>query len=158
MVFAFFLCTASLLLIHYVVSEKALHPLEHVFVWLLFVSVFITFVDLATPKNSEMFTIKHEWTNRYGLRLNEIIIVPLIMLFYLERIHKIDTLIKKMANFIVFLLILLLNEWLLKQFNVIEQKEWNDWWSVPNWILWLIFALIVQKLFRKLLIKEGVIH
>ncbi|MDQ0247465.1 hypothetical protein J2S09_005114 [Bacillus fengqiuensis] len=158
MVFAFFLCIASLLLVHYVVTEKALHPLEHIFIWLLFVAVFITFVDLATPKNSEMFTIKHEWTFRLGLRLNEIIIVPLIMLFYLEQVHKTNTFIKNVINFVVFLLILLLNEWLLKKLNVIDPKEWNDWWSIPNWTLWLIFSFIMQRLFRKLLIKEGVIH
>lgn len=158
MVFAFILCIASLLLIHYVITEKTLHPLEHVFIWLLFVPVFITFVDLATPKNSEMFTIKHGWTFRLGLRLNEVIIVPIITLFFLEQIHKTDTLIKKMTNFILFLLILLLNEWLLKKLDVINPKEWNDWWSLPNWMLWLTFSLIMQRVFRKLLIKEGVIH
>ena len=101
MVFTLFFSLAMLLLVAFVCLPKNQHRREYAFVWLGFVVVFITAVNAVTPDSSDYIKIPDQALPFVAHRIWELLVIPLVLLFYLNQEGIMQTWWRKLAGALV---------------------------------------------------------
>lgn len=157
MAFSIYMGLTVIVAVSYFVIEKRLHVYEQVFTYLLFTMVFVTTVDLLTPKNSQYLKVSDDPLLFAMLRLVGVGLIPLVVLFYLEGMNVLDGVFKKGMATLLAIGVLFGVESGVIFLEGIHYDEWQRWWSLIGWFLMLMFAYGSQQGFRRLLRKEGVV-
>ena len=149
---------ASLILFFALVfKKKILHSYEYIFIYLVFTFFFITLVDFATPYNSHLFGLTKDKVEYWSILIVQLLIIPILVLFYLERLNLSKSKTKKLGIFVFFVLLIYLIEQALVHVGYIKYKNWQAWWSPIAWGIALGIVYLIQQLYHKHLIKDGYI-
>jgi hypothetical protein len=145
------------LLIAFFIKKKKLHPFENIF--LLFVLEFIItgYVGILQI-NLQVWEISEKVNLYLIFRLNEVIVTPLLYIWYLNLMgSRKRNILEGFKISAVFVSRIYSLEFLLIKWNVIVYKNWNTWQPlfIISFIMVLSYFLLLS--FRKLLSKEGVI-
>ncbi|MGZ4030702.1 MAG: hypothetical protein ACXVDJ_00840 [Tumebacillaceae bacterium] len=155
--FVIFTSMAFLLLLTFVCLPKKLHPAEYAFVWLAFVPVFITAFDIATPLNSYHIKPTKSPMLFAAHRLSELIVIPLLLLIYLDVAHRMRTWTRRIGAFVVCFLLLNVVEFMSVHLHLFTYLDWSAWRSSVFWLVFLLYAILLQIGMRQLLKKEGIV-
>jgi hypothetical protein len=155
--FVFFTALAFLLLVTFVCVPKKLHATEIAFVWLTFMGVLITAFDTAVPLNSDYFKPTTSPLLYTAHLLYEFLILPVVVLLYLDSTHRLRSWIAKLATFVICFCVLRGLEGLAVFFHLFKYVQWNPWWSLLVWVIVLCFVNLLQTGMRAVMKREGTV-
>ncbi|MRG86121.1 hypothetical protein [Salinibacillus xinjiangensis] len=143
------------LLIATTVINKRLNILENIFILITLEFIITGYVAVLTinlglwemAKNAEPYTI---------LRLHEIIILPVLYLWYFNLLDAFKSLLGKSVLTLGALLIFYGSEYLLVRWNVITYNSWNAWYSIFVLFGVIIFIQLLRRGFKHRMLKEGI--
>ncbi|MDC3414998.1 hypothetical protein NC797_15265 [Aquibacillus sp. 3ASR75-11] len=144
-----------LLIMSFFVTKKKCNVLENIFLFCVLEFVFTSyFAILYINHNFWEITKSIEWF--IAFRIYEVIIVPLLYMFYYNLIPKLQTKLSKVVYTLLFVGILYGNEYILVKWGVIVYSNWNAWQSILflSIILTSVYFLLLG--FRHILKIEGV--
>lgn len=144
------------LIITYGITKKNLHPFENIFLLLILEFIITSYVSILHI-NLQVWEISEKGTLYLIFRLNEIIITPLLYIFYLNIIgNRKKSRLERIKVSTIFISIIYFLEFLLVKWKIIIYKDWSIWQS----LLVIFFVMLLSNFyllsFRKLLSKEGV--
>jgi hypothetical protein len=147
----------ALILINTIFTYKKKTPtLTLIFVCLVIEFFFTSFISVIVD-NAEFWKVSKEPKDFIIFRVAEVIVIPIVMLFYLEVLHS-KILVKfKMIYAVIWVLILFGVERLLISLNIFDYTGWHMEWSIAIWFIFLLLTIFTQLLFNKILRSEGVI-
>lgn len=145
-----------LLLIAFAVVRHHLHPQEIVTVWFACAAVLSTAFDACTPKNSNYFKLSDEPHLVLIERFLEVVIIPVLLLLYLNLTVGIQSWTGKVAAAVGCYALLLGLEALGAASQTFSYVQWQRWWSLILWAAVMLMATAIQKGIRALLRREGV--
>ncbi|TCP52173.1 hypothetical protein EV586_11424 [Tumebacillus sp. BK434] len=154
MVTAFLVSAAMLLLVAFICLPKRLHPREIATVWTGFVFVLITLLGMAGPKNGKFLSVQEDLPTYVSIRIWEVLVIPLVLLLYLNRSQSLERRGAKWLAALFCLLVLYGCELGIVCLKVMSYQRWQFWWSPFFWLVMLAFAVGLQKGMRSLLQKE----
>ncbi|ARU60731.1 hypothetical protein CBW65_06245 [Tumebacillus avium] len=152
---AFLSSAGILLLVAFISLPKRLHPREIAAVWLGLVFVFVTLLGMAGPSNGKFLFMQENLSTYISIRLWEVLVIPLVMLLYLNGNQALKRGRAKLLAALTCFLVLYGWELLVVSLKVIKYNKWQFWWSPIFWLLMLIYGIFVQKGMRRLLRREG---
>jgi hypothetical protein len=145
---------AILLVVSYLVTPKRLHIFERLFVWLLF--QFIYFLYLGTVTTNLKNLVMPESNSLYvSYIIFNAIIIPLVILWYLEFLHRLQSLFAKIVITIFWVGVMVSFEYIASSLHVFyRQPVWELWWSVIIWSVFLLIAYISDLIVKKMMKDE----
>jgi hypothetical protein len=147
----------SLILINSIFTYKKKTPiLTLIFVWLVIEFFFTSFISVIVD-NAEYWKVSKNTKDFIIFRVAEVIVIPIVMLFYLEVIHAKISGKFKMMFAVIWILLLFCVESLLVSLDIFNYTKWQIGWSIGVWFLFLLLVLLTQSLFNKILSREGVV-
>ncbi|MGB8957272.1 MAG: hypothetical protein WCC10_18010 [Tumebacillaceae bacterium] len=155
MAFTLFFSMAMFLFVAFVCLRKNMHRQEYVFVWLGVVVVFITAFDAATLESSNYFKMPKQALPFVAHRVWEILVIPLVLLLYLNYERVMKKWWRKLAVAAVCFIVLYGLELLAVACELIRYVKWKPWWSPIAWLMMIALAMFLQKSMRALLRREG---
>jgi hypothetical protein len=144
------------LTLFYVTMPKKLHLLEQWFIWMFFVFFYTSFISIIVD-NTELWVLSEKVAYVWHFKLFQIVLLPVIILFFLHSIILCKKRWQKGIVVVVFIITFLLSEQLLIYTSVIRIRDWSLLQSILTWFTILTITLYVQISFRNLLKKEGVL-
>jgi hypothetical protein len=144
------------LTLFYAIMPKKLHLLEQWFIWMFFVFFYSSFISTIVD-NTELWVLSEKVAYVWHFILFQIVLLPVIILFFLHSILLCKKRWQKGIVAVVFIFTFLLSEQLLIYTSVIRIRDWSLLHSILTWITILTITLYVQNRFRKILKKEGVL-
>jgi hypothetical protein len=147
----------ALILLNTFFSLKKLTPLlTLIFLWLVIEFSFTSFISVIVD-NAKLWEVGKNPKDFVIFRVVEVVVIPLLMLFYLEILNYIKVLKVRIIFTLTWILLLFGMEYSLVKFKVMKYVNWQIGWSFVTWFLFLMFIFMIQLLFNKILKKEGVI-
>ncbi|OZM58158.1 hypothetical protein CIB95_00850 [Lottiidibacillus patelloidae] len=134
---------------------KKLHLLEHWLIWMVFVFFYTSFLSVIVD-NAKLWVLADQEAYHWHFKLTQIVLLPVMVMFYLQLMLTFQKITRQIIVTITFIIAFLLVEQLLQYTNIIEFRDWSIAQSIIAWVIILTVIVIVQKWFRKLLVKEGV--
>jgi hypothetical protein len=147
----------ALILINTIFTYKKKTPiLTLIFVGLVIEFLFTSFISVIVD-NAELWKVSKSPKDFIIFRLVEVIVIPIVMLFYLEIFSSKISVKFKMIYAVIWVLVLFCVERLLISLDIFEYTGWKMEWSIAVWFLFLFLIIVTQQLFNKILRSEGVI-
>lgn len=147
----------SLILINSIFTYKKKTPiLTLIFVWLVIEFFFTSFISVIVD-NAEFWKVSKNTKDFIIFRVAEVIVIPIVMLFYLEVLHAKISVKFKMMFTVIWVLMLFCVESLLVSLDIFNYTKWQIGWSFAVWFIFLLLVILTQTLFNKVLRSEGVI-
>jgi hypothetical protein len=147
----------ALILINTIFTYKKKTPiLTYIFVWLVIEFFFTSFISVIVD-NVEFWKVSKNAKDFIIFRVAEVIVIPLVLLFYLEVLQVKISVKLKLIYAVIWVLMLLGVESLLVNLDIIKYANWQIGWSIAVWVLFLLLVILAQLLFNKILRREGVI-
>jgi hypothetical protein len=148
----------ALILINTIFTYKKKTPiLTLIFVCLVVEFFFTSFISVIVD-NAELWIVSKNTKDFIIFRVAEVIIIPIIMLFYLEVLHSEISVKFKMIYAVIWVLMLFCAESLLVSLDIINYAKWKMEWSLVVWFIFLVLVIVTQTLFNQILRSEGVIE
>jgi hypothetical protein len=148
----------SLILINTFFLYRKKTPIQTLILVLLLIEFFLTSLISVIVDNAKLWEISKGGNNFVLFRIAEVVVFPILLLFYLEFYNTMNS-IKSKGLLTAFSVLLLFSlEYLLIQLDVFHYKNWKIWWSFSTWFLLITMILLTQAFFHKVLKKEGVIQ
>lgn len=144
-----------MIIIAYVLGRKHLHTFEQFLVLFLLIIGYTCFVSIVDV-NLELWNTSQKTNHMVAFRLYSILFLPFTVLGFLELWLGAKNTFQQAIYFISCVFVLWGGDWVLRLNNVYQFKSWNNTWSIIMWVLIIVSTLIVQKLFRRLIKKEGI--
>jgi hypothetical protein len=155
MVLLFYFIINSIVFILFIKSKKGLHILEVIVYWLVSSYLFQNFSALCYM-NFKTLLIPNQLNLELAHFLNRIILIPIIMVLFLQFLLKMNTMEKKLVLLLTFIVILTGLEWLSDWLGVLNHVNWKLWWSFSYWLAALLTLVGFMKFFRRLLFKGAI--
>lgn len=152
---SFFISFAIILLLFFILIRKKNNKLTLLFVLLGMEYLFTSFISVIAD-NEKLWRISKEPSHFVMFRVAEVVVIPLLLLWYLEFDRRVHSLPAKVTLFVIGVLSLTGIEKLLVLLKVMDQVNWPLWASLVSWIFILAFTRSLGKLFSIILHKEGV--
>jgi hypothetical protein len=147
----------ALILINTIFTYKKKTPiLTLIFVCLVVEFFFTSFISVIVD-NAELWKVSKNTKDFIIFRVAEVIIIPIVMLFYLEVLHSKISVKFKMIYAVIWVLMLFCAESLLVSLDIFTYTKWQIEWSIAVWSMFLLLVILTQSLFNKILRSEGVI-
>jgi hypothetical protein len=154
---SFFLDFLIFTIILFLFKKKRFHVVQYLFVFLIMVFLYSSFISIIVD-NLELWKLQEKPLQYTIFRLAEIILFPVIALWFLELFYLKANKIYKCLMYTVFLFIpVLLEKWLF-HIKVLEFKKWEIYQTILAWFIFYFVSLLIHYLIGKRLIKEGVIN
>jgi hypothetical protein len=141
--------------ISYAVSKKNLYLLEIFFIWMVVNIIHHNFMTIFALNLGMIDFGKHSdqyWT----MALIRVFLIPLLIIWYLDRSSKGGRPYKKWAWLPVGISILTGIEYLANALHVYNFNHWKLWWSFAEWFVIFLVVNYPWIWFRKSLRKEMV--
>lgn len=152
MTFCIIFSVSFILLLAYIVSKRKLHLFEILFIWMVVIIIHNNFLTI-TAINLRMFDFAETPNNYWSLVLMRMLLIPLLIIWYLDH-----TLSPKWYTKWVWLpigiLLLVGIENMGQVLNVYKATRWKFWWSFIEWFVILVLVIYPCSWFRNLLKSE----
>ncbi|NHN35493.1 hypothetical protein [Paenibacillus agricola] len=153
MAFSIFFSITVIMNISYAVSKKNLHLFEIIFIWMVVSIIHHNFMSIFAL-NMGMFDFGKQPTHYWTMALIRVFLVPLLIIWYLDRSLEGGHPYKKWAWLPVGISILVGIEYLANALNVYNFNQWKLWWSFAEWFVIFLLVNYPWIWYRKLLRKE----
>ncbi|MFB6466335.1 hypothetical protein ACE38V_05850 [Cytobacillus sp. Hz8] len=152
MTFALIGALAVIILVLFMKLNKHLIIFEYLFFWLLILFVFTTLFDVGT--HHHLFSISNKVSDYYSLRLTEFVIIPVLLLTFLDRISTRKSVRNKLVMTVIMFLLLLGVETILRNWvQAFQYDQWSMGKSMMTWLGFFAFLYISHHIFQSLWIK-----
>jgi hypothetical protein len=146
----------ALILINTIFTYKKKTPiLTLIFVFLVIEFFFTSFISVIVD-NAELWKVSNNPKDFIIFRVVEVIVIPIVMLFFLEILHSKISVKFKMIYAVIWVLMLFCVESLLVSLDIFNYTKWQIGWSITVWFIFLLLVILTQSLFNKILRNEGV--
>jgi hypothetical protein len=153
MAFSIFFSITVIMNISYAVSKKNLHLFEMTFIWMVVNIILHNFITIFSLNMGMLHFGKHP-ADYWTMALIRVFLVPLLIIWYLDRTLEVGRPYKKWAWLPVGISILVGIEYLAIALNVYTFHQWKLWWSFAEWFVIFLLVNYPWIWFRKLLRKE----
>jgi hypothetical protein len=139
--------------ISYVVSKKNLHLFEIIFIWTVVNIIHHNFMTIFAL-NMGLFNFGQDLVHYWTMALNRVFLIPLLIVWYLDRSLEEGRPHKKWAWLPAGISILVGIEYLANALHVYTFNQWKLYWSFAEWLIIFLIVNYSWIWFRKLLWKE----
>lgn len=150
-----FLSMTLILIIFYTVTRKKNNLLVHIFVLMAIEFLFTSFISVIAD-NESLWKISKDPPHFLMFRVAEVLIFPLLLLWYLELNRMLGTFSKKLLLYLTWTFLLAGFERALSFLDIMEYTKWELWASFLSWALFLAVTILLGKIFSSILRKEGI--
>jgi len=137
----------------YAMSKKNLYLFEIIFIWMVVNIIHHNFMTIFAL-NMGMFDFGKNPAQYWTMALNRVFLIPLLIIWYLDRSLDGNRPYKKWSFLPVIISILVGIEYLANALNVYNFNQWKLWWSFIEWFVIFLLVNYVWVWFQKLLRKE----
>lgn len=152
-----FLSTTLILIITFFLFSKKNNLLVLLFVLMCIEYLFTSFISVIVD-NENLWRVSEEPWSFIMFRIAEVIIFPLILLWFLEIEKGTGTSTKRMLLIVAATFVLVGIERILAILEIIKYSNWPLWASFLTWFLFLSISSILRNIYISLLQKEGIIQ
>ena len=150
-----FISMTLISIISFVLISKKNNLLLLIFVFMCIEFLFTSFISVIVD-NESLWKVSEDPWQFLMFRVAEVIIFPLMLLWYLEIEGMLETSTKRLVLKVIATFILMGIERILVILDIMKYSKWQLWASFLTWILFLSITIILGKIFRSLLQKEGI--
>jgi hypothetical protein len=146
--FIIFLTTLFLL------KKKHFHAVQYLFVFLIAVFLYSSFIS-SIVDNLELWKIKAKPVPFVAFRLSEIILFPILTVWFIELVFVFKNRLYRTCVLIFFIASsVIIERWLL-YLDIIEFNKWYMYQTIITWFFLYLISFFIHKGIGKLLVKEG---
>jgi hypothetical protein len=150
-----FLSMTLILVISFVLISKKNNPLVFFFVLMCMEYLFTSFISVIVD-NENLWKVSKEPWHFLMFRISEVIIIPLMLLLYLEIDRRLSTAAKRLLLIIAATFIMVGLERTLPILDMMKYVNWKLWASFLTWFLFLAITSMLGRIFCRILYKEGI--
>lgn len=150
-----FISMTLILIISFVLISKKNNPLVFIFVLMCIEYLFTSFISVIVD-NENLWKVSKEPWHFLMFRISEVIIIPLMLLLYLEIDRRLSTAAKRLLLIIAATFIMVGLERLLPILDIMKYVNWKLWASFLTWFLFLAITRLLRRMFSRILLKEGI--
>lgn len=150
-----FISFAIIIILLFILIPKKNNKLLLLFVLLGLEYLFTSFISVIAD-NEKLWRISKDPSHFVMFRAAEVVVIPILLLWYLEFNRRLHSFPAKITLFAVWILSLTGIEKLLVHLKIMDQVNWTLWASLGSWIFFLTLTRSLGKLFSIILHKEGV--
>lgn len=143
----YFLANLAILLYFLKFQRENLFPLEIFTYWIVSTIVFQNY-SAFFYMNIKHFIIHENLSIEMTHLINRIVLIPVITLIFLNNYVNLTTIKKKIAFIFLIIIIFGCIEMLSHITGVLIHKNWNFWWSLIFWFIYILIAILLLKYFR----------
>ncbi|GAA0479823.1 hypothetical protein GCM10008986_00330 [Salinibacillus aidingensis] len=144
-----------LLFIASISTKKTLNVLENSFMYLVLV-FFVTGYTAVYYINLKLWSVADDPQLFLILRLYELIMIPLLCLWYFNLVEVCKTWLSRIVLTILMTGILGIVQLIMTYWEVIQYKNWQFWQSIVTFVVLLIVVRLLHVWFQSKLQKEGI--
>jgi hypothetical protein len=134
-------------------QKKNLHVLEILTYWFVTTFLFQNYSAFFFM-NLKYFIVPEDLSLEMAHFINRTVLYPIVAILFLNRFVLLRSIPVKFAAILLQMLIFAGLEWLEHTSGVLMHiPEWQVWWSVLYWLLFLLMSTGFQKYFRMKLTK-----
>lgn len=135
---------------------KGFHPLETIFLWMILIFSYTSLMAMIVD-NVEYWKLSKRFFDHTTFKLVKLVGVPYLIMFFVNQMFLEKAILKKLIILAIGVSSLLVFEWTLQWSEIIKHTKWNYFNSAIMWTGLIVYTLGVHHLFRRVLIKEGVV-
>lgn len=150
-----FISMTLILIISFVLISKKNNPLVFIFVLMCIEYLFTSFISVIVD-NENLWKVSKEPWHFLMFRISEVIIIPLMLLLYLEIDRRLSTAAKRLLLIIAATFIMVGLERLLPILDIMKYVNWKLWASFLTWFLFLAITRLLRRMYSRILLKEGI--
>mgnify|MGYP005756024961 CR=1 FL=1 len=135
--------------------KKKMNTLEHTFILLIVIFIFTSITSSITD-NVKIWSLSDETKLHGTFKVIQLIGIPLLFMYFINRLVVVQDWKKRITKFISFIFILMLYEWTWLKAGIIKHTNWHFGLSFVLWTVLFLLVLLLLQLFKKILKKEGV--
>ncbi|MFC0560883.1 hypothetical protein [Halalkalibacter alkalisediminis] len=151
--FAFFFFLSYLIVSMFIVMRKKLNIVENTFVFLLILFVNIN-VSWIIFEELDLLTVTEDAMKYVGFLLNRSMILPMIIVVYLNLVNRSLKMFKKVLITIISISTVIIFSGISILFDLITYVNWNFIYDAIYFGALHLLAFYAQKLFRKFTFHE----
>lgn len=134
-------------------TRKVMHVLEILVYWWISTYVYQNYSALCFM-NFRTLIIPDEFTPEFAHLLNRIVLYPILMVVFLQLLLKMTGMLRKLALYIGFVLLLSALDGLDHVTGILIHSDWRAWWAFALWMILLLFLVASMKLLRSILFRR----
>ena len=142
-------------IISFFTIKKANHTLTLIFLLMVIEFFFTSFISVIVD-NAKLWTVTKSTRYLIMFRVTEVVVFPLLLLWYIESVKRGGTFSKKLIITVLWVGVLVGVETILSHLHIFTYEKWKVWGSIIVWFTFLSFLQILQGLFSRILFKEGI--
>lgn len=150
-----FVSMTLILIIFFVLINKKNNSLVLIFVFMCIEFLVTSFISVIAD-NENLWKVSAEPWHFLMFRISEVIIIPLMLLLYLEIERRLTTSAKRFSLLIAATFILVGIERTLPILDLMEYVNWKLWASFLTWVLFLFITSMLRRMYSRILLKEGI--
>lgn len=150
-----FISMTLILIIFFVLISKKNNPLVFIFVLMCIEYLFTSFISVIVD-NENLWKVSKEPWHFLMFRISEVIIIPLMLLLYLEIDRRLSTAAKRLLLIIAATFIMVGLERTLPILDIMKYVNWKLWASFLTWFLFLAITRLLRRMYSRILLKEGI--
>jgi hypothetical protein len=142
-------------IISFFTIKKATHTLTLIFLLMVIEFFFTSFISVIVD-NAKLWTVTQSTRYLIMFRVTEVVVFPLLLLWYIESVKRGGTFSKKLIITVLWVGVLVGVETILSHVHIFTYEKWKVWGSIIVWFTFLSFLQVLQGLFSRILFKEGI--
>jgi hypothetical protein len=142
-------------IISFFTIKKATHTLTLIFLLMVIEFFFTSFISVIVD-NAKLWTVTQSTRYLIMFRVTEVVVFPLLLLWYIESVKRGGTFSKKLVITVLWVGVLVGVETILSHVHIFTYEKWKVWGSIIVWFTFLSFLQVLQVLFSRMLFKEGI--
>ncbi|MDR6125315.1 hypothetical protein QFZ87_004912 [Bacillus sp. SLBN-46] len=142
-------------IISFFTIKKATHTITLIFLLMVIEFFFTSFISVIVD-NAKLWTVTQSTRYLIMFRVIEVVVFPLLLLWYIESVKRVGTFSKKLIITVLWVGVLVGVETILSHFHIFTYEKWKVWGSIIVWFTFLSFLHFLQGLFSRILFKEGI--
>jgi hypothetical protein len=150
-----FISMTLILIISFILVSRKNNLLLLIFVFMCIEYLFTSFISVIVD-NENLWKVSENPGQFLMFRVAEVVIFPLMLLWYLEMEKLLKTSTKRLVLKVIATLILMGIERILVMLDIMKYSKWQLWASFLTWFLLLSITIVLGKIYSRLLQKEGI--
>jgi hypothetical protein len=150
-----FLSLTLILVTSTIIIRKKINLLTLIFVFFTNEYLFTSFISTIVD-DAKLWTISKQTRHFIMFRVAEVVVFPLLLIWYLEFLIRIRIYGIKLFFSVLWILLLVLIEGILIKLDIIKYEKWETWCSILVWSFFLFISSLLQIFFSSILFKEGI--
>ncbi|WP_413303907.1 hypothetical protein AA0X95_27055 [Bacillus sp. 1P10SD] len=142
-------------IISFFTLKKVNHPLTLIFLLMVIEFLYTSFISVIVD-NAKLWTVTKSTRYLIMFRVTEVVVFPLLLLWYIESVKRVSTLSKKLLITVIWVGVLVGVETILIHIHLFTYEKWKVWGSIIVWSTFLLFLQFLQGIFSRILFYEGI--